>query len=103
MVLIATALACAALNRARGDDRWMPDWLPGRALYYTAPLIGAIAAILGGISFGAAIGAAFFVWGAPAWGFAIVAFGGPPCRWSGHRDTTHHNCGLRRAQPCARG
>jgi len=57
-------------------------------LYYTAPLIGAIAAILGGISFGAAIGAAFFVWGAPAWGFAIVAFGGPPCRWSGRHSAS---------------
>jgi hypothetical protein len=37
--------ACAVLNRARGDDKWMPGWLRGRALYYTAPLIGAIAGI----------------------------------------------------------
>lgn len=71
MLLLSAIAACAALNRARGDDRWMPDWLPGRALYYTAPLIGAIAAILGGISFGAAIGAAFFVWGVGPWGHLI--------------------------------
>jgi len=71
MDLVVTALACAALNRARGDDRWMPDWLRGRALYYTAPLIGAIAAILGGISFGAAFGAAFFVWAVGPWGHLI--------------------------------
>ncbi|KZE34088.1 hypothetical protein AVW15_17390 [Chelatococcus daeguensis] len=63
--------ACAALNRARGDDKWMPDRLPGRALYYTAPLIGAVAAILGGISFGAAFGAAFFVWAVGPWGHLI--------------------------------
>ena len=68
---ILTIAACAVLNRARGDDSWMPDWMPGRALYYTAPLIGAIAAILGGISFGAAFGAAFLVWGVGPWGHLI--------------------------------
>ena len=71
MISIMAIAVCAILNRARGDDRWMPDWLPGRALYYTAPLIGAIAAILGGISFGAAIGAAFFVWAVGPWGHLI--------------------------------
>ncbi|WP_276199055.1 hypothetical protein [Chelatococcus sp. XZ-Ab1] len=71
MDLVVTALACAALNRARGDDRWMPAWLGGRALYYTAPLIGVIAAIFGGISFGAAFGAAFFVWAVGPWGHLI--------------------------------
>lgn len=71
MIPLIAIAACAGLNRARGDDRWMPDWLPGRALYYTAPLIGAIAAILGDISFGAAFGAAFFVWAVGPWGHLI--------------------------------
>ena len=87
MDLVVTALACAALNRARGDDRWMPDWLPGRALYYTAPLIGAIAAILGGISFGAASGAAFFVWAVGPWGHsAMEPYSGCGCVNTGVRE-----------------
>jgi len=36
---IFTIAACAVLNRARGDDRWMPDWLPGRALYGVHPVL----------------------------------------------------------------
>lgn len=71
MIPLIAIAACAGLNRARGDDRWMPDWLPGRALCYTAPLVGVVAAILGGISFGAAFGAAFFVWAVGPWGHLI--------------------------------
>lgn len=71
LTLCLCLAACAALNRARGDDRWMPAWLRGRALYYTAPLIGVIAAIIGGILYGAALAAAFFVWAVGPWGHLI--------------------------------
>lgn len=70
-VVVLVMIACAGLNRARGDDRWMPIWLPGRALHYTAPLIGAMAAAFGGIVYGAALGAAFFVWAVGPWGHLI--------------------------------
>lgn len=62
-------LACSGLNRARGDDRWMPDWMPGRALFPVSIAIGLIGACFGGLWYGAAFGAAFLVWGAPAWGY----------------------------------
>ena len=71
MISILAVAACAALNRARGDDRWMPSWLPGRALWYVAPAIGLIAACFGGLLHGAAFGAAFFVWGLLPWGHLI--------------------------------
>lgn len=62
-------IVCSALNRVRGDDRWMPDWMPGRALFPVSIAIGLIGACLGGLWYGAAFGAAFLVWGAPAWGY----------------------------------
>lgn len=64
-------LACSGLNRARGDDRWMPDWVPGRALIPASIAIGLIGACFGGLWYGAAFVAAFLVWGAPAWGHLI--------------------------------
>lgn len=68
---------CAGLNRARGDDRWMPPWLPGRALWYVAPLIGLVA-LLGQTPLAAvAIASAYLVWGVPAWG-AIYDLGRLP-------------------------
>lgn len=68
--LIAIA-ACAVLNRARGDDSWMPDWMPGRALFPVSIAIGLIGACLGGLWYGAAFGAAFLVWGVGPWGHLI--------------------------------
>jgi len=68
--LIAIA-ACAVLNRARGDDRWMPDWMPGRALFPVSIAIGLIGACFGGLWYGAAFGAAFLVWGVGPWGHLI--------------------------------
>ena len=68
---------CAGLNRARGDDRWMPSWLPGRALWYVAPALGAVA-VLGQPPLAAvAIAGAFLLWGVPAWG-AIYDLGRLP-------------------------
>jgi len=66
-------LACSGLNRARGDDRWKDAiGLPGRALFYTAPAIGAVALLVSGSLVAAAIwGIGFLIWGAPAWGHLI--------------------------------
>ena len=56
---IFTIAACAVLNRARGDDRWMPDWMPGRALIPVSIAIGLIGACFGGLWYGAAEGPPF--------------------------------------------
>ncbi|GGG48200.1 hypothetical protein [Chelatococcus composti] len=68
---ILTIAACAVLNRARGDDRWMPDWMPGRALFPVSIAIGLIGACFDGLWYGAAFGAAFFVWAVGPWGHLI--------------------------------
>ena len=61
MIFVLVILACAALNRARGDDRWMMGRLPGRALYYVAPAIGFLA-------WDWRFALAYLVWGIPSWG-----------------------------------
>lgn len=65
--LIVIAL-CAGLNRARGDARWMPAWLPGRALWYVAPAIAVVALIAQPPLTAALLGLAYLFWGVPAWG-----------------------------------
>lgn len=60
--------AAAALNRARGDARWMPLWLPGRALWYVAPALGLLALLAQPLLAAGAIAVAYLVWGVPAWG-----------------------------------
>lgn len=65
-------LSIAILNRMRGDDRWMPSWLPGRALYYVAPLVGVIAWLFTSSPIaGAYIAACYLLWGLPPWGHWI--------------------------------
>jgi len=59
MNAIFTIAACAVLNRARGDDRWMPDWMPGRALIPVSIAIGLIGVCFGGLWYGAAEGPPF--------------------------------------------
>lgn len=61
-------LTLAALNRARGDDRWKPSWLPGRALWYVAPLVGLVAWTVQPWPVAAAFALAYLVWAIPAWG-----------------------------------
>lgn len=61
-------LVCACLNRARGDDRWLPSWLPGRALWYVAPALGFVALLAQPPLTAAAIAVAYLLWGVPAWG-----------------------------------
>lgn len=61
-------IALALLNRARGDDRWMPAWLPGRTLYWIAPLVGLLAWAVHPPIVAAAWAAAYLGWAVPAWG-----------------------------------
>ncbi|CAH1658062.1 conserved membrane hypothetical protein [Hyphomicrobiales bacterium] len=66
---IFLVVLCAALNRARGDDRWMPSWLPGRALWYVAPAVGLSAWAFGAPVFTAlAATGAYLFWALWAWG-----------------------------------
>lgn len=65
---LLVVVLCAALNRARGDDRWMPAWLPGRALWYVAPAIGLVALIATGEVFTAVAAVAYLFWALWAWG-----------------------------------
>ncbi len=71
MIGAAIILACAGLNRARGDDRWMPGWLPGRALWYVAPAIAVVALLAQPPRAAALLGLAYLLWGIPAWGRAF--------------------------------
>lgn len=74
---LALILACSLFNRLRGDDRWMGrnavgdgGFLPGRALYYVAPIIGLLAAVASRSAIvGAVFAAAYFVWGVFPWGY----------------------------------
>lgn len=68
MAALLVILLTAGLNRARGDARWMPTWLPGRALWYAAPVLGAVALLAQAPLAALAIAAAYLVWGVPAWG-----------------------------------
>lgn len=62
-------LALAALNRARGDDTWL-TWLrlPGRALWYVAPVVGLLVWTIHPLPVAAAWALAYLVWAVPAWG-----------------------------------
>ncbi len=62
--LIFLVLVCSALNRARGDDRWMhTGWgkLPGRPLFYVAPILALF-------TWNPLFGLAYLLWGLPGWG-----------------------------------
>ncbi|BCB18071.1 hypothetical protein [Bosea sp. ANAM02] len=78
-----TLVFCAGLNRARGDDRWMPPWLPGRPLWYVAPLLGLVALLIQPPLAAGAVALAYLVWGVPAWG-AIYDLGRLPGGRSDH-------------------
>lgn len=77
MVAVLILLLCAGLNRCRGDDRWMPPWLPGRTLWYVAPAVGLVALLVQPVAGAIAIGLAYLLWGVPAWG-AIYDLGRMP-------------------------
>lgn len=80
LLAFITIVACAALNRLRGDKSWMPSWLPGRALFYAAPAVGAVALLTNGWLVAGAFAAAYFFWAVFPWGFTLASLGGftPP-------------------------
>ncbi|WP_336812209.1 hypothetical protein [Bosea sp. MMO-172] len=69
-------LACAMLNRLRGDDSWMPSWLRGRALFYVAPAIGAVAWLVQPWPVALAFALGFALWAGPGWGHILMRVGG---------------------------
>jgi hypothetical protein len=66
MLTLAGILILMALNRVRGLD----TPLPGRSLYFVAPLVGLVAwGLLGASAWtSGAFALSYLVWGAPAWG-----------------------------------
>src|SRR5690606_15688227 len=79
---ILTIAACAVLNRARGDDRWMRHGfdhraakrIPGRALWYVSPAFGCVALLCGhGLVAAALWSLTVLVWGVGPWGYLIYA------------------------------
>ena len=63
LILLATAI-----NRARGDDRWKPAWLPGRALFYCGIMLGLASLLVAEPRIALAWGVAYLIWGGFAWG-----------------------------------
>lgn len=69
-------LLCAALNRMRGDDRWMRHGfdhraakrIPGRALWYVSPIVGVAAGLYTGSAVAGVIwGVGYLLWGTAGW------------------------------------
>lgn len=67
MIGLATVALCAILNRMRGDDRWLMG-LPGRALWYVAPMVGLVALLSVPPLAAVAVALAYAVWAIPSWG-----------------------------------
>ena len=76
--LIATLVValCAGLNRARGDARWMPSWLPGRALWYVVPAIGLAALLAQPWLVALAFAGGYLFWAVFGWGHVLMRAGG---------------------------
>ncbi|CAM5764780.1 hypothetical protein [Bosea minatitlanensis] len=73
---LAIILACALLNRLRGDDRWKPAWLPGRALFYVAPAIGTVALLAQPWPVALAFAGGYVFWAVWGWGHILMRVGG---------------------------
>lgn len=69
-------VACAVLNRLRGDDSWKPIWLRGRALFYVAPAIGLLALTMQPWPVALAFAAGYAFWAAWSWGLILMRVGG---------------------------
>ena len=77
-VLLATLVVvlCAALNRARGDARWMPAWLHGRALWYVAAAMGLAALLVQPWPIALAFAVGYLFWAVFGWGHVLMRVGG---------------------------
>lgn len=77
MLLAAfVVVLCSALNRARGDARWMPERLPGRALWYIAPAMGLVALLAQPWRVALAFAGGYLVWAVFGWGHVLMRVGG---------------------------
>lgn len=71
----------AGLNRARGDARWMPSWLKGRALWYVAPVLGLVVLLAQPWPVALAFAAGYLFWAVFGWGHVLMRVsGGRPDR-----------------------
>lgn len=69
-------VACAVLNRVRGDKLgWIP-FLPGRAIMWVAPAVGITAWAVHPWPVAVAFGLGYLVWGIPGWGKTLMALSG---------------------------
>lgn len=76
MIPLLVILACAVLNRLRGDDSWMPGWLRGRALWYVTPAIVALSWLFHPWTVALGFGAAYLFWAVFGWGHVLGRLGG---------------------------
>lgn len=89
IISLVVVAACAVLNRLRGDERWKPSWLPGRALFYVAPAIGTVALLAQPWPVALAFAAGYAFWA--VWGWGHVQMRG---RGLGFRVLRHHRLHL---------
>ena len=75
IVALIIIAACALLNRLRGDESWKPSWLPGRALFYVAPVVAAVACAIQPWPVALAIGAGYAFWAVWSWGHVLATVG----------------------------
>lgn len=89
LLLFAATASCAIVNRITGGGfvaedgkgNWLlKRWLPGKPLYWTAPLIGVIAWIWNPWLVAIAIAVAYFLWRLLPWGRWIGMGHYPPVR-----------------------
>lgn len=69
-------LSSAILHRLRGDDRWKPEWLRGRALFYVAPAIGLLALLMHRWPVALAFASGYAFWAVWGWGHILLRVGG---------------------------
>ena len=72
---VVVIFACALLNRVRGGGLY-GDRLPGRALYWVAPAVGALVLLVSPWPVALAWAVGYLVWGLPGWGFTLSRLGG---------------------------
>lgn len=72
---IIIILAAAVLNRVRGGG-FYGDKLPGRALFYVAPVIGLLALALHSQLIAVTVFLGYFLWAAFSWGATLGRIGG---------------------------
>lgn len=75
MIEAAIIFAAALLNRVRGGG-FGGQYLPGRALFWVAPAIAALAGAVNPWPVAVAFGLGYLAWGMPSWGHILARLGG---------------------------